>query len=415
MTRLASCISVWLAQSSLFFIALLRKLEASFLCVMHLISTAVPKNWSQEITLTQSLIIGLLPVVSLILIYILLRVIWKAPGSPGLPRYGQPHYGSVPTTDPPLHLMNAPKPSLVEEGEVAGDYTKNWLRSFDFVFLTCMVLYLVVLLLLTCFYEPWLLTSLHFWLMQLPKLGVMILVSLLGGIVCRHYCAVDAKGYIITSKSSRFKVNYTRKLQHFAAYMVPLVIRSEYRGPLPLAWGDFFSMLGFLVLIKPIRERSTFFMLQFNSLDRPEDRPNTLAWIIAGNIAPGMLILLFFRWLSPDQGALIFIIVFITGIGDGLAEPVGITWGRHKYKTRGCFSKRKYTRSWEGSACVFLSGMIFPALQYADFASFRQVLLAMLILPPTMAYAEATAPHTMDTPVLMIGCGAILYAVTHLA
>ncbi|RLN56727.1 hypothetical protein BBJ28_00022694, partial [Nothophytophthora sp. Chile5] len=103
------------------------------------------------------------------------------------------------------------------------------------------------------------------------------------------------------------------------------------------------------------------------------------------------------------QGALTFILVFITGIGDGLAEPVGITWGKHKYKTHSCFSKNKYTRSWEGSACVFLSGMIFPALQYADFASFTQVLLAMLILPPTMAYAEATAPHTMDTPVLMIG------------
>merc|ERR1719334_3061394 len=35
-------------------------------------------------------------------------------------------------------------------------------------------------------------------------------------------------------------------------------------------------MIGFLVLIKPIRERFDFFMLQFNSLDRPEDRPNTL-------------------------------------------------------------------------------------------------------------------------------------------
>jgi hypothetical protein len=56
--------------------------------------------------------------------------------------------------------------------------------------------------------------------------------------------------------------------------------------------------------------------------------------------------------------------------------------------------------------------MIFPALQYANFENFSQVLLAMLILPPTMAYAEATAPHTMDTPVLMIGCGIILYALT---
>ncbi|TMW66808.1 hypothetical protein Poli38472_014120 [Pythium oligandrum] len=381
--------------------------------VQMLGSGYVPKNWSEEITLTQVLVIALLPTVSLVLIYILLRVIWKAPGSQGLPQYGQPSYGAIPGGESSLSQIDRPKTSLVEEGEVAGDYEESWVRTFDFVFLIGMALYLAVLVVLTYIYQPWLLTSVRFWLLQLPKLGVMVLVSLLGGIVCRYFCDVDEKGYIITNKSSKFKVNYTRKLQHFAAYMVPLVIKSEFHGPLELGWGDFFSMLGFLVLIKPIRENSKFFMLQFNSLDRPEDRPNTLKWIIAGNIAPGMFILLFFKWLFADQGALIFIIVFITGIGDGLAEPVGIAWGKHKYKTRGCFSKNKYTRSWEGSACVFLSGMIFPALQYADFANFTQVLLSMVVLAPTMAYAEATAPHTMDTPVLMIGCGAILYAITH--
>jgi len=92
-------------------------------------------------------------------------------------------------------------------------------------------------------------------------------------------------------------------------------------------------MLGFLVLIKPIRERSTFFMLQFNSLDRPEDRPNTLSWIVGGNILPGCVMIIFFKWLLAMSGQqdMVFIFVFITGIGDGLAEPVGIYLGKHKY------------------------------------------------------------------------------------
>jgi|UniRef100_K3X748 dolichol kinase len=373
---------------------------------------AVAAVWPENITKIESAVIGLLPVVSLLLIYVLLRLVWKVPQP--LPRFTSAHHHHHANEETPLKPIEQPKSSLVEEGEVAGDYQKSWRQTFDFVFLLGMVVYFVVMLILTHFYEPEYLTMPRFWLAQLPKLFVMMAVSLIGGIICRRYCEVDAKGYIITNKSSKFKVNYTRKLQHFAAYMVPLVIKSEFSGPLSLAWGDFFTMLGFLVLIKPIRERSSFFMLQFNSLDRPEDRPHTLKWIILGNIAPGMFILMFFKWLFADQGALTFIIVFITGIGDGLAEPVGITWGKHKYKTHSCFSKNKYTRSWEGSACVFLSGMIFPAMQYADFGNFTQVLLAMLILPPTMAYAEATAPHTMDTPVLMIGCGAILYALTHL-
>ncbi|GLE01207.1 hypothetical protein PINS_up010037 [Pythium insidiosum] len=229
----------------------------------------IPKNWSEEITVTQILVISLLPVVSLVLIYVLLRIVWKVPGSHGLPKYSQPSYGAIPSGESSLSHIDRPKSSLVEEGEVAGDYEESWLRTFDFVFLVGMKIYLAVLFILTYIYQPWLLTSSRFWLMQLPKLGVMMLVSLLGGIVCRFFCDVDEKGYIITNKSSKFKVNYTRKLQHFAAYMVPLVIKSEFSGPLALAWGDFFSMLGFLVLIKPIREHSKFFMLQFNSLDRP--------------------------------------------------------------------------------------------------------------------------------------------------
>ncbi|KAI9983536.1 hypothetical protein PInf_007601 [Phytophthora infestans] len=378
------------------------------------LNTFVPKNWTHELTVAEGATLVALPLIALVLIYVLLRIVWKVPDSPELPQHTFPSYGSVTSEEDSLRPVRRPKSSLVEEGEVAGDYRKHWNGTFDLAFLLGMIVYACVMLVLTFFYEPQWLHETRFWMMQLPKLVVMMVVSLFGGIICRCFCDVDEKGYIMTNKSSKFKVNYTRKLQHFAAYMVPLVIKSEYSGPIALAWGDFFTMMGFLVLIKPIREHSKFFMLQFNSLDRPEDRPNTLKWIIVGNIAPGMFILMFFKWLFAAQGALTFILVFITGIGDGLAEPVGITWGRHKYKTRSCFSKNKYTRSWEGSACVFLSGLVFPALQYDAFDNFWQVLLSMLILAPTMAYAEATAPHTMDTPVLMIGCGVILYAIVNL-
>ncbi|KAF0684372.1 hypothetical protein As57867_023575, partial [Aphanomyces stellatus] len=371
---------------------------------MNATATAVPAttaiapdtivHWAQHLTTVQTATLVGLPILSLVLIYVLLRWIWKPTSSS--PTYSLPlaqsvpHYGAT--------TQNAsPQGDICHEGEAAGDYDDDWTHTFDYVFLLGMVGYLVVMLVLTYFFHADLFTNPEFWLSQLPKVACMMLVSLLGGLICRHFCRVDQKGYIMTNKNSAFKVNYTRKLQHFAAYMVPLVLHTSFKGPLALAWGDFFTMIGFLVLIKPVRESLSFFMLQFNSLDRPEDRPHTLKWIIAGNIAPGLFILMFFKWLFAENGDLVYIIVFITGVGDGLAEPVGIMWGKHKYKTTACFSTRAYTRSWEGSACVFLSGMIFPALQYANFDNFTQVLVSMLVLPPTMAYAEAIAPHTMDT------------------
>lgn len=72
-------------------------------------------------------------------------------------------------------------------------------------------------------------------------------------------------------------------------------------GPLTLTWANWFTLLGFLILIKPLRERSTFFMLQFNSLDRPEDRPNTLSWIVGGNILPGCAMIIFFKCVSSTH------------------------------------------------------------------------------------------------------------------
>ncbi len=44
------------------------------------------------------------------------------------------------------------------------------------------------------------------------------------------------------------------------------------RGLVQLSWGVWVTLIGFLVMIKPIREAIPLFMLQFNGLDRPEVR-----------------------------------------------------------------------------------------------------------------------------------------------
>lgn len=304
-------------------------------------------------------------------------------------------------------------------GQVAGDYDEAWTSTFDFAFFLFMIACLVCLLGATTWLRPTLFHNTTFWMYQIPKLVIMFGVSGIGGLICRYFCEVDERGYIVTNVSSWFKVNYTRKLQHFAAYAVPLFVTTPAScacsGALEEAWGYWFTLIGFLVLIKPVRESSSLFMMQFNSLDRPEDRPHTLKWILVGNIIPGIFCIIFFRSLFAQtaQTNLVFIFVFITSIGDGLAEPVGITVGRHKYRTSSCFSSRKYTRSYEGSACVALSALVFTALQYADFANATQFWACMIVLPPAMAYAEATSPHTMDTPFLMGLGGALIYLFIH--
>lgn len=309
-------------------------------------------------------------------------------------------------------------------GEAAGDYgeIETWTNTFDMFFLVFMGVSLLSLMIATQAVHPQLWGKGVFWGLLGAKFGLMMSVSVVGGWICRYFCDCDEQGYIMTTNSSWFKVNYTRKIQHFAAYMIPLVLKvpescgAACTGVLADFWSEWATLLGFLVLIKPIRESTTVFMLQFNSLDRPEDRPYTLKWIVLGNILPGMCLIILFRSIYAATGHpvdLVFIFVYITGVGDGLAEPVGIWLGKHKYKTRSCFSPRRYTRSWEGSVCVFLSGLIFPLCQPSSFESRLGMWLCAVILAPCMAWAEAVSPHTMDTPCLMGAGGLLIFLVVH--
>ena len=389
-------------------------------------------NWP-HLSTTQYIAIWAVNIAAFIAAYVWLRIIWPSPSMDELRREKElekqiqslkANYQSIPVngndSDTGSSSM-APEVKEMYEGESAGDYSAPWTSTFDLTFVIIMAIGFILLAVWTTVSAPELWVNPLFWLSQLPKLLTMMLVSYIGGLLCRYFCEHDEKGYIITNRESVFKVNYTRKLQHFAAYMVPLllhttVVSSHVPPDLTLAWGDWVTLLGFLILIKPIRESIHFVMLQFNALDRPEDRPNTISWIVGGNIIPGCVLIVFFRWLYhyTGQEGMAYIFIFITGIGDGLAEPVGIYLGTHKYWTSSLGGGRRYQRSWEGSACVFISSIIFVSLLWYTFANAWQFWVAMLVLPPLMTYAEATSPHTLDTPFLMGLGGFALFVISHI-
>jgi len=381
--------------------------------LVPIVEEAVAEGWPNLTTL-QKCEVGLAPVVFTILLSVALHY-WpvkkKAPAcKSGCCSDGKPDE-STPLTG------GQPQAQVIKAGTVRGDYSAPWMKTFDLTFLIGMALAFGLLVGATFLQKPDLWTNQTFWLYQLPKIGIMLGVSVLTGLLCRQFCDVDEKGYIITNKDSKFKVNYTRKVQHLAAYLVPLVVpmpaSCNCTGTLETAWGQWFTLLCFLCMIKPVRENLSVFMLQFNSMDRPEDRPHTLKWIIAGNIIWGEILILFFQTLFTPYGqsALVFIFVYVTGLGDGLAEPVGIWFGRHKYKARSCGSPDLYERSFEGSACVFLSAMIFTSCYYFAFKNEVQFWACFFAMPPIMAVAEAVSPHTMDTPFLMGLGGGLLYLI----
>ena len=300
-------------------------------------------------------------------------------------------------------------------GDAAGNYDAKWTQTFDLTFLILWLVLFAILLVWTILFDPSIFNAKAFFLRTAVKLCIMMLLALFGGMLCRHYCNVDEKGYITTPKNKWFKVNYTRKIQHFAAYLVPLLSPpTEPLGILPHLWESLFVLLMFLVLIKPIRESSTFFMLQFNSLDRVEDRPNTLKWIVLGNMLPGLLIITIFKQVFEtylNLPLLAAVVVFTVAIGDGLAEPVGTYLGKKKYIVPSWTLKNRYVRSYAGSACVYICALLFLLLYSRQFANPKEFLTALIVFPPVMTLAEAFSPHSMDTPIMMLIGFSLLFGI----
>jgi len=224
------------------------------------------------------------------------------------------------------------------------------------------------------------------------------------------------------------KVNYTRKIQHLFAYLLPMLfhtflpkLKSEdgiFKPILSAFWGYWFVLLAFLVVIYPVRMRIKFVSIMFSCLDRPEDRPHTLKWIVTQVVLGYIIIQTFEGYCSWSQRttaqALSYVFVLTTGVGDGLAEPVGIAFGRNKYKTRALCSSRKFTRSLEGSSCVYIVCLICCLAFYSSWDNWFQMMIGAFTIPLAMTLAEAFSPHTFDTPFLMGSGGFLILAITYI-
>jgi len=352
------------------------------------------------------------PFAVLILMWVWLRLLWPA----------------RPKDQPKLAPDS--KKKLLAEGEASQSqlipYSTPWRQTFDLQFLIGMIVFFPLMYGITFVTMPDLLTNPAVWANFSVKFGVMVAASLLGGLLTRVFAHTDERGYIAVGddlktvvKVKGFKVNYTRKIQHFAAYAVPILMPSPIpKGALELAWSDWCTLMGFVILIKPFREALAFFMVQFNAMDRPEDRPHTLKWIVLGDILPGMVVIIVFNAILSaftvngySAAELTYIFVMVTGLGDGFAEPVGVHWGQHKYQVAsiGGASHRLYTRSFEGSCCVAWFTYVFVAQCWYLFPNATSFWITQILLPPMMAVAEAKSPHTMDTPFLFFVGGVWLW------
>jgi phytol kinase len=166
-------------------------------------------------------------------------------------------------------------------------------------------------------------------------------------------------------------------------------------------WSNLAVQISNLSMLKPIRRLPYIGVLPrtaFAAFDRPEDRPWTLLWQMTQIVAILAVETPMIYWtIAKDAGLLRYLAPLAVGLGDGLAEPIGKRFGKHKYSAYALFTRKKFTRSYEGSANVYfwtLMGVLvaIPQLNIA------QVLFLAILLPPAVTLAESFSPHGWDNP-----------------
>ena len=216
-------------------------------------------------------------------------------------------------------------------------------------------------------------------------------------------------------REGKLKVNYSRKVSHFGHLLTSILMNGIF-----LNYSiDYFIISGImssiqiLLFAEPIRKRVYILEFLFLGIDRPEDRPHTVRLAFTQIVAMNF-VLIGMAYLYHGSGLpldLLAIPLLITAIGDGLAEPVGIRFGKNKYQVTALFTDELYTRSIEGSLMVTLTTIFtFYFMRYL-FTS-GQFLFLIVTMPILMTLTEAYSPHTWDNPFLyLVGSSCIWLAI----
>ncbi|MGE4619373.1 MAG: hypothetical protein AAEJ04_06130 [Planctomycetota bacterium] len=226
--------------------------------------------------------------------------------------------------------------------------------------------------------------------------------ELLGKIFCSHLVL-----------KYNIRINFVRKLglrpwRKLQAFVIPFFFVA---GDKILIDTVFLFSLGQLKIIftewNVIRRHVPIFRFAFVSWDRLEDRPYSMRYDMIEDILRFLIYIPFIAIV--DNKIITLIPQLVNEFGDGLAEPVGLKYGKHRYKTKaiwhdGKFWNGEYHRTLEGSAMVFLVTVLALIYHSAEFTS-PQLILALICLPIMMTLAEAISPHTADGPLIgLLGC-----------
>jgi phytol kinase len=198
-----------------------------------------------------------------------------------------------------------------------------------------------------------------------------------------------------------WKTGYTRKTLHFLIFFSAVGLH---------IWGGMPAVnilglgMGFFVLYSVMAGDGNFF---FESMAREKDLPRRGYFIVV-------------PYLTTAAGGLISNLLFggcaimgyaLCGAADAIAEPVGVRFGKHKYKVPSLKKVQVAERSLEGSLSVFAVSLVLSLLFFVYLYQLpsAKVLIASLVLSVVLTLVEAVSFHGADNFTIQVAASGMTY------
>lgn len=198
-----------------------------------------------------------------------------------------------------------------------------------------------------------------------------------------------------------WKTGYTRKTLHFLIFFTAVGLH---------IWGGMPAVnilgvgMGIFVLFSVKAGNGNFF---FESMAREKDYPRRGYFIVV-------------PYLTTAAGGLISNLLFggcaimgyvLCGAADAIAEPVGVRFGKHKYKVPSLKKVKVAERSLEGSFSVFLVSLVLSMLFFVYLYRFplTKALIASFTLSIALALVEAVSFHGSDNLTIQVAASGLTY------
>ncbi len=211
-------------------------------------------------------------------------------------------------------------------------------------------------------------------------------------------------GGLISAALKRFAgwpTGYTRKLLHFIIFFTAVGLHIW--GGLP-AVNVLGAGMGIFVLFAVMSGEGNFF---FEAMAREKDHPRRGYFIVipylttaAGGIFSNVLF-----------GACAIMGYVICGAADAIAEPVGVRFGKHRYKVRSLRKVRNSERSMEGSLAVFIVSLILAAAFFRCLYNLPTIaaIMSSLCLSLVITFVEAVSFHGADNLTIQVAASGLAY------